>query len=113
LWDEIDRIAIISSSPVDGLTQTLWSSRKASNNGKKKKIRKDRKYLVAWLSEEVVVQRRWWRIVGLMRPVLGGVAIVELSGSGVRLFADHAEIERALARFAGTRFASGSGEISR
>lgn len=112
LWDEMDRITIISSFPIDGLTQTLWSSRKASNNSKKRKMRKDRKYLVAWLGGEVVIPRRWWRILGLMRPVLGGVSIMELGGGGARLFAGHAEIERALARFSGTKFASGSSEIS-
>lgn len=107
LWDDIDRIAIIhSSSSSDGLIQTPWSSRSAGRNSKKKKIRKDRIYLVAWMRGEATLPRKWWRILGLMRPVLGGVAIMELDAWWATLFATHAELERALARFAGARFAS-------
>lgn len=107
LWDDIDRIAIIrSSSSSDGFIQTPWSSRSPGGNRKKKKIGKDRRYLVAWMRGEAAIPRRWWRILRLMRPVLGGVAIMELSAWQARLFANRTDLERALVRFAGARFIS-------
>lgn len=102
-WDDIDRIALIRSSSFEGLIQTQRPSRSTPGNSKKTKTRMDHIYLVAWLRGETAVPRKWWRILGLMRPVLGGVAIIKLDAWSARLFANHAELEQALARFAGTR----------
>ena len=105
-WDDVDRIAIIRSpSSADGLIQTPWSSRRMHNDRKRKKARKDPEYLVAWLRDGATPPRKWWRILGVMRPVLGGVAIIELDAWWARLFATRTELERALTRYAETRFA--------
>jgi hypothetical protein len=85
-WDDIDRIAIIRSSS--------------------SAMRKDHDRLVVWLREETMLPRRWWRILRLMRPALGGVAIIELNETNkwqTGLFATPTELERALARYAGAR----------
>lgn len=70
------------------------------NNRKRKKPRKDPEYLVAWLRDGATPPRKWWRILGVMRPVLGGVAIIQLDAWWARLFATRTELERALARYA-------------
>jgi hypothetical protein len=103
-WDDIDRVAIIRSpSSADGLIQTPWSSRRTPNNRKRKKPHRDREYLVAWLRDGAAPPRKWWTILGVMRPGLGGVAIIQLDNWLARLFATRIELERALVRYAETR----------
>jgi hypothetical protein len=110
-WEDIDHVAIIRSSrSADGLVQTPWSSQSSSNSLKRKKkprkTVKDREYLFAWITPESRFPRRWWQILGLMRPGLGGVSIMQLDAWPARLFTTRAELEQALIRYGGSRFAS-------
>lgn len=111
-WEDIDRISIVRSShSTDGLVQTPWSSRSRSRSAKKNKKTvtkaiKDHEYLFAWLTSDAKIARRWWQVLGLMRPGLGGVSIMRLDAWPARVFATRAELEQALSRYGGSRFVS-------